>query len=65
MKSWKTTSAGIVGAIALALPELQAAIDGNPDTIADWNVVAAAVLVLVGFIFARDNSVSSERAGVK
>ena len=64
--SWKTTLAGILaivgaGITLVAIPIL----DGNPDTapqFAEFISIAAA-----GFVglFARDNDVSSEKAGAK
>lgn len=65
MKSWKTTATGI-GAILVAVGgALSATFDTDPATIADWSAVVAAIIAGVGLIFARDNGVSSEEAGVK
>lgn len=65
MKSWRTTVAGAITALVMALPEIGHAIDGSPDTIADWNVVATGVTIFVALFAARDNLVSSEKAGAK
>jgi uncharacterized membrane protein YhiD involved in acid resistance len=61
--SWRTTAAGI-GAILVAIGSaVGATFDTDPATVADWGAVVAAVIAGVGLIFARDNKVSSEKAG--
>jgi len=63
--SYKTTLAG-VGAILVAGGSLmQAIFDGNPATVPDYAALVAAIVAGLGLIFARDNGVSSEQAGVK
>jgi len=63
--SWRTTVAGI-GAILVAIGgALAATFDNDPATIADWTAVVAACIAGFGLIFARDNKVSSEKAGAK
>ena len=65
MNSWKTTAAG-VGAILVALGSaLTALFDSDPLTVPDWTAVIAALVVGVGLIAARDNSVTSEQSGAK
>jgi hypothetical protein len=65
MNSWKTTAAGI-GAILVAVGSaLSATFDADPATVADWGAVVAACIAGAGLLFARDNNVSSEAAGVK
>ena len=39
--------------------------DGKPETNPDWTIVIAAVTTGLGLIFARDNNVTSEKAGAK
>ena len=63
--SWKTTIAGMIGAVSLALPQVQALLDSDPATVCDWNIIVGAVTVLIGFIAARDGDKSSEDVGVK
>jgi len=63
--SWKTTAAGVFVALAAVLTQASAALDGNPETIADWSAVLVAVSAAVGLFMARDNDVSSEDAGAK
>jgi len=63
--SWRTTVAGI-GAILVAVGSAVAAyFDNDPLTNADWGAVVAAIIAGVGLLNARDNKVSSEKAGVK
>lgn len=63
MKSWKTTVAGI-GAILVAWgTALTAMFDNDPTTVVDWGAVFAAVIAGIGLIAARDNDVTSEKAG--
>jgi hypothetical protein len=63
--SWRTTVAGI-GAMLVAIGgALAATFDNDPVTVADWTAVVAACIAGFGLIFARDNKVSSEKAGAK
>lgn len=63
--SWRTTAAGIGAMLIAAGGALSATFDNDPSTVADWTAVIAAFIAGFGLIFARDNKVSSERAGVK
>ncbi len=64
MKSWKTTATGILAAIGLVIPNIQAILSDGMGAFS-WEVWAAA-LGAAGFgFFARDNNVSSEEAGAK
>lgn len=65
MKSWKTTAAGIVGALMVALPQIQTWLDEDPATSPDWMVVVGAIAVAFGFSMARDSDKSSEDVGAK
>lgn len=58
MKSWKTTLAGAIGALGAYFTTL----DGSLHIVGQ--VLTAVGTFLVG-LFARDNNVSSEQAGVK
>jgi hypothetical protein len=62
MKSWRTTVAGIIGALAVIAPAMHNQMEGRH---VDWTLVFGALSVSIGLIFARDNRVSSEQAGVK
>lgn len=64
-KSWKTTVGGVAGFLALAAGAVQAHFDGDPETVAQWGPVIAAIPVVIALFFARDNDVSSESAGAK
>jgi len=64
-KSWRTTTAGVLGALGLILPAIAAAIDGDPATDPNWGVVVPSAIAALGLLFARDNKVSSENAGAK
>ena len=59
MKSWKTTLAGAVGALATFLATQEA-----PGLKLAGQVLTGISVALLG-IFARDNNVTSEQAGAK
>lgn len=63
MKSWKTTAAGIAAIVAALATAVAALFDADPTTLPDWGAVAAAILAGIGLIAARDNNVTSEKAG--
>jgi hypothetical protein len=65
MKSWKTTAAGVGALVTVAGTTLNQLLDGNPATNPDWNVVLPVLFTGLIGLFARDNNVSSEQAGVK
>ena len=65
MKSWKTTTVGILGVVIALCTALVALWDGDDATEANWGAVVAAATVAVGLIFARDNDKTSEDAGAK
>lgn len=61
--NWKTTTAGAMGFLITVLVSLQAVLDGDPETVADWNDAVPAlfglVMLLIG-LFSRDADKSSE-----
>ncbi len=63
--SWRTTVFGAGGLVTVIAATANALFDGNPNTNPDWAMVAAAVAACIGLVFARDNKVSSEEAGIK
>lgn len=65
MKSWRTTTTGVLAILAAVLGVAQLFLDGNPATNPDWTAVGAAVMAGIGLISARDAKVSSEAQGVK
>ena len=65
MKSWRTTTSGIVAILAAITSAATLMLDGKPDTNPDWTAVLAAIMAGVGLMTARDNKVSSEEVGVK
>jgi hypothetical protein len=65
MRSWKTTVLG-VGAILVAVGgALVAMFDESAETVVNVEATVAAVMAGLGLIFARDNGVPSEDAGVR
>lgn len=64
-RSWKTSAAGVGTLLTVLGATLNQLTDGNPATNPDWNVVLPLVFTGLIGIFARDNNVSSEDAGVK
>ena len=63
--SWKTTAAGVAAILAAVAAAARAILDGDPETLVNWEATAAAVMAGLGLIKARDNDVSSEKAGAK
>jgi len=63
VKSWKTTAAGIAAIVAALATAVGALFDADPTTLPDWGAVAAAIIAGIGLIAARDNDVTSEKAG--
>jgi predicted aconitase with swiveling domain len=65
MKSWRTTTSGVIAILLAFGAAAQALIDGNPATNPDWAAVGAAVMAGIGLLTARDHKVTSEQAGAK
>jgi hypothetical protein len=66
MKSWKTTTCGVLGLIAAAITLIAVPmLDGVEDTVANWGEFGAALTIAFGLFLARDNSKSSEDVGAK
>jgi hypothetical protein len=66
MKSWKTTLCGILGVVASGITMIaQPMLDADPATLPQWTAFGAVAVTAIGLLFARDNGVTSEQAGVK
>ena len=61
--SWRTTARGIVPILGAATSALKALFDGDPSTNPDWTTTWVAIGAGWGLLVARDNKVSSEKAG--
>lgn len=64
-KSWKTTIVGIAAAIGIIAHQVVALLDGDPATTFNLDAIIAALAAFGIGIAARDNDVSSEKAGAK
>lgn len=65
VKSWRTTAAAVAGLLVLLGNAATALLDSDPATMPNWDAIFVMGAPLVGLLFARDNSVSSEDAGAK
>jgi len=65
MKSWRTTILGVVTGVGLLVAQVAAFLDTDPSTVASLEGVLAALAVMGLGIVARDNGVTSEKAGAK
>ena len=65
MKSWKTTLLGVAGFVVVGLQAAIALFDADDVTNPNWNLVGTAFLTMIGLFFARDNNITSEKAGAK
>lgn len=57
---WQVKGAAIAAFVSLVSSSVAAAIDGRPETVADWGFVVSQAALIWGMFFARQNSVSSE-----
>jgi hypothetical protein len=65
LNSWKTTLvACLLAADAIGHAVIDT-LDGNPATVADWNLVIVLLLAAAGMLFARDADKTSKEAGLK
>jgi len=63
--SWRTTTAGILTAVAAIAAAAKALLDADPTTNPDWALVTTSLAAAWGLITARDNKVTSEDVGAK
>lgn len=64
-KSYRTTIAGLAAVLTAVASALTALTDADPATVPQWEAVVSAVVAGLGLMFARDNGVSSEKAGAR
>jgi Neuraminidase (sialidase) len=64
-KSWKTTTGGILTAVAAIAAAAQSLLDNDPATNPNWEVLAVALTTAWALINARDKNVTSEQQGLK
>jgi hypothetical protein len=65
MSSWKTTLVGILAAVAIMATQIGAMLDNDPATTFSLEAIFSALAALGIGLFARDNTVTSEQAGLK
>lgn len=59
-KNWRTSVWAVIGLIGNVMIAASAEFDGNPDTVANWEQVAALLPIVIGLFLARDWNVRSE-----
>jgi uncharacterized membrane protein len=64
-KSWKTTLVAVAGAVAIVATQVVHLFDADPGTTFSLDAILAALAILGVGAAARDNDVSSEKAGAK
>ena len=60
--SFRTAVVGVIGGLALAIPQIYALVDGKPETVFSWELFTAGLTAMGFGWFARDNKVTSEQA---
>jgi len=63
--NWKTSAVGVIQFVLVLLPQVSAQIDSNPETVADWNLVITAAVILLGLLTARDSDKSSQQNKIR
>jgi putative effector of murein hydrolase len=63
MSSWKTTGLGLGTILAAVGTALAAYLDDDPESMPNIEILVTAITAGLGLIFARDNNVTSEKAG--
>lgn len=58
--SWKTTALGALVLVETMAVQLQAVLDNNPETVANWNMVVIAATAFVGLLLSKDADKSTE-----
>lgn len=65
MKSWRTTVLGLIGGLTILFAQIQAFLDNDPTTVLSYEQIMVGLGLLGLGVAARDNKVSSEKAGAK
>lgn len=65
IKSWRTTVAGILQFLSVTITQVLSLFDSDPTTNPEWGIIVASLITLIGLLTARDNGVTSEKAGAK
>jgi len=63
--SYRTTILGVIAVLTAVTNAAQAIFDGDVSTVFDLDTTVTAIAAGLGLIFARDNKVTSEKAGAK
>jgi len=64
VRSYRTTLLGIIAALLLLLPQIQAALDDDEATVPDWDQVKIALAMLGIGVVAKDGHKKSEDVGL-
>jgi hypothetical protein len=59
MKNWKTTLAGIIGLLTQTIPQVQAALNGQP---VDWHQIIFGLVIGILGVLAKDFNVNADAA---
>lgn len=64
LKSWKTTALGFLGGLMMVIPQIQAMLDDDPETVFVKSIFMAG-LAMMGFgIAAKDGDKTSKELGL-
>ncbi len=63
--SWKTSLVGVLAIVGTICTALAAQFDGNPATDPQWKIVLPGAFTALGFLFTRDDGVTSAQAGAE
>ena len=63
--NWKTSLSGVVMILTAIGTALNAAQDGDPSTVIEWEILIPAIIAGVGLIFSRDADKTSEASAAR